>query len=378
MLPELLSLLLAILPAAEGPCAGDWRGVALNKALADVGRRCGVKYLADASLPAEAMDREVRLSVRHLTGQQTARWLARIAGLDAVEVEGSLVLAAPKRAKLIAQELSPEDAARRSRADASAWRNLKTRHAAVNWDQTPLSRVANDASASFGVDVIYHPDLLSEPLLITMSREDADIAQVAAALADQLHATVEFLDGALWVHPTPGRPAGPAESTRKPPETAAAKPAETAAAKPTEPEKAGQVDSAVQPSAKAEPEVAATKPAVQAAAAPGEVPAATGESSPPQPETATPADLEKALNKPMVLDRSVGNWQELAARVRQTAGVRCTIQVPGGATYPGLAAEGTIREILEAGRLLGYLTWSVDPPSAKEPGGIRIAVIARG
>jgi hypothetical protein len=448
MLAQLLISLLAILPTAgDGVCSGDWRGVPLNKALQDVSRRCQVKYLADASLPAEAMEREVRLSVRHLTGQQAARWLARLAGLESIEVEGSLVLATPQRAKLIARELSPGDAGQRAKADANTWRSLKGRRSAVNWDQTPLSRVASDVSTWFGVDVIYHPDLLSEPLLVTVSRPDADMAQVAAALADQLHATVEFLDGALWVHPSPQsamattkpalespaaeiakKPAEPSPSA--PPEPSNAEPLNTVEPPKPEPAVAGpereaaaspQREAAASPEREArgsdagnvplpgsaqgvppaqrEPVTAApaTQPAAQPPlasekpAAPPEKPAAQqpaaeepatpatdAQPSPGKPSPASAVDSEKALDKPLVLDRSVGNWQELAVRIRQAAGIGCSIQVPPGATYPGFAADGTVREVLEAGRLLGYLSWSMDPASRKGPGGIRIAVLARG
>ena len=264
------------------------------------------------------------------------------------------------------------------------------------------------------MDVIYHPDVLAEPELVTMSRQDVDVAQVAAALADQLHATVEFLDGALWVHPTP-RAASAEKSTAAPAapkRSGASRPAEVVAVTPpdrlddgTAPKEAEEEPAS--PGSQRRPRAGMSppsprppgcgrSPATRPAPAPVAVeqpptPPVAKEPPPrpapavaeepkraPEPPATPPASLEKALDKPMVLDRSVGNWQELAGRVRQAGGIGCTIQVPPASDIPWLAAEGTIREVLEAGRLLGYLTWNVDPPSAKSPGGIRIIVIAKG
>ena len=61
----------------KGPCPVDWRGERLGEALPELAGRLAVPYILDASVDAVALAARVRMSARHLTGEQAFRWPPR-------------------------------------------------------------------------------------------------------------------------------------------------------------------------------------------------------------------------------------------------------------------------------------------------------------
>jgi hypothetical protein len=78
---------------------------------------------------------------------------------------------------------------------------LAERRASVTWIDTPLSGVARDISSKFGIDAIFHPEILSDEPLIHLELSEASFDMIRAALHEQLKARTALIDGALWAVP---------------------------------------------------------------------------------------------------------------------------------------------------------------------------------
>ncbi len=200
----LVNLFMAIWSGAPltSACPVDWRGVPAREAIAQLGARLSVEFVVDDSVDAKQLEKDIRLSASHLTGEQAFRWAARLAGLEAIEVEGAILLISPQRGK-VGQDPPYGLAGVRHRPadDRAAWAALRGKRAAVAWKDTPLSRIGKDISAGFGVDAIFHEAILAEPVLITLEHPDVDLEAVCRTLSNQTAATAEYLDGAIWIHP---------------------------------------------------------------------------------------------------------------------------------------------------------------------------------
>jgi|GEM_PF-726766 hypothetical protein len=177
----------------------DWRGLPLRQVLDELTRASQTTYLVDPEVPAEVMDRRLRLFATHLTVRQAFRWAARLADLEAV-VREDLVLIAPPRKLPRVWRLTGG-----ALVEPLGWQErlaaLNQRRANVTWIDSPLSSVARDISTKFAIDAIFHPSILSEEPLVHLEIVDASLAAVRTALEDQLKAKTALIDGALWVVP---------------------------------------------------------------------------------------------------------------------------------------------------------------------------------
>ncbi len=215
----LIPALLLTVPAAAATqsldelCPIEWRNVPLNQAMEELSGRFHLPVLFDESVAPELSRTPVRLFTRHLTGRQAICWLARWAGLDAVFVEGGLLIARPERLPSIWRGEMPLSAASQPAPNAP-WKAVRDRTADLEWVDAPLSLVARDVSLRFGIDLIIHSGILKEETLVNYQQVGATLAQVCDAIAGQLNAAIDLLDAALWVYPRPNAAqSGPAART---------------------------------------------------------------------------------------------------------------------------------------------------------------------
>lgn len=286
----LLGLQAAALPGAlDQACPVEFRGARLTDALGTLSGKLGVTYVFGGGLQPAVMEKEIRLTATHLTGQQAFRWLARLAGLEAVLVDGAFLIAPAKDLPTV------WCAEWRSRPDTT-WQAARTRRADIRWQDTPPARVAADISAGFGIDVIFHSDLLEEPPLVELQLAGATLEAVRESLAKQIGAVVEPFDGALYVHPA------------------------------------------------------------SANIAPVSAPAAVAQ--PKAPVTVTPS--ASPMDASLLMERPLQTWPEFRDSLAQATGLPVSIR--GDSSPPAIAALGAASDVLEAGRLLGYWTWT--PPGS--------------
>lgn len=293
----------------DEPHPVEWRGIPLREVFDQLAHELKTPYVVDRAVPAEAMEQRIRLYAAHLTGGQAFRWAARLAGLEAVVRDGMVLLAPPQnlpRLWRLAGE-SPAEAA----SAAERRRMLDERRINVTWIDMPLSSIARDISARLGIDVIFHPAILSAGGLVHFEDPDASLKTIRGVLEQQLKAQSEIFDGALWVVP-----------------------------------------------ADLEPDIPATRPAVAVDAPP--IAANQAE------------DTKNPMNQFMMVDASIRSWTDFCDLLSRIAGVACRT-VPEQAVFGSpLEARGTVAEVLEAARLLGRLTWRWIPGSEIAPPTIEI------
>lgn len=303
-------IVMAILCSSAAPVAAmenrpeavrtvDWRGLPLRQALDQLARDTTIPYVIGKSVPPEAMDRRIRLFASHLNGRQAYRWAARLAGLEAVIREGVALIALPQELPRI-WRLTGGPA-----AEPSGWQErlqaISRQRANINWVDAPLSGVARDISATFGIDVLFHPRIRSEQPLIHLELSEASFDALQSAIEEQLKARALLVDGALWVVP-----------------------------------------------ADMEWDQPAARPSPHASVLPAEV---------------RPGPATGPLDQFVVLDRSVRSWQDVCDRLSRAGEVDCRVSPPDAPFSGPLEARGTLGEVLEAARLLGRLTWQLAPRS---------------
>lgn len=280
------------MPALQAPCPVEWAGIPLKHALSELSGRLGLPYMLDDSVPPEHLDTPVRLSALHLNGRQAFGWLARSVGLEAAVVDGTVLLAPRNRLPrtwraAIGPGAHPDRGPDR-------WRTASTRIISVEWLDVPLTRVARDLQLKLGIDVIFAPAIQEQGDLIRLEAADVATETVIRQLTDKLQARADFLDGALWVHPsdhpTPTLPRTPTSS--------------------------------------------------------------------PAPVDSTPASI---MDRPIRLDSPINNWTGFADVLAENIGARPQIEIPARTTAPNIQAAGSIADILEAARLMGWITWQVGP-----------------
>lgn len=194
----------------DAACPVDWRGASLAQALSELSGRLGVPCILDASVGEEAKQRRLRMTAKHLSGAEAFRWTARLAGLEAVLVDGTFLVASTDRIPAVWRT---RDQAAPGHADPR-WLHARQRRATIQWIDTPPSGVAADVSAEFGLDMIFDPGLLEEPRLVCLEGGDLDLDRVLELLAGQLSVKFSFTDGALWARPAGAE--GKASSASRP------------------------------------------------------------------------------------------------------------------------------------------------------------------
>jgi type II secretory pathway component GspD/PulD (secretin) len=285
----------------------DWRGTSLRSVLDDLSRHLGLAYVIDSAAPQEALDQRLRLQADHLTRQQALRWAARLAGLEAVVRDDTIFIASPDRLPRL-WRLSATPAT--SPAGLDQFQALEQTRASITWIDAPLSSIGRDVSANFGIDVVFHRELLAEEGLVHLESAEASLATIRQAMEAQLKTKVYMYDGAVWVVPEA-----------------------------------------------VSPDVPATQPsAVQ--------------SLPAAPDRPVPG--LSPLDQFVILDKSVTTWPALSSRLSRAAGVACRVTPGVGVFGVPWQAQGTIGEVLDAARLLGRLAWRLVPPGRDEPAAIEI------
>jgi hypothetical protein len=286
-------------------CPIDWRAVPLAQAVRELADRLEVAYILDASVSEEMMAKPVRLTARHLSGRQAFRWTARSAGLDAVVVDGVVMIGQAERFPRVwrlAGEISggpnagsvPHSGLADSPDGMSRWREVCSRRVDLTWADAPLSRVAKDTSERFGMDLVFHPQILEDQPLVRLEGEGLDWNAVGKALAEQLDAVSEYDDGVIRVEPRG-----------------------TAASRPAPP------------------------PSGSGAAA------------------LAPRDNSSVLFRPVEMAFAGGSGQRLGETLRSAVGINCRVEVPGDARVGAISVRGGLLEFLEAARILDGWEWKI-------------------
>lgn len=224
--------------ALEAVCPIDWRAVPLAEAVRELAGRLGTPYILDTSVTDEMMGRRVRLAAKHINGRQAFRWTVRGAGLDAVLVEGAMMIAVPERLPsswratgTVSGKASGHSVARPQTADPPLHDSRSEEQPAGNedrwarrkepaWVDVPLSRVQKDICDWFEVDVIFHPRLLEDQPLIRLEGKAVDLTELLGALDERLNTRSEYEDGVIWVQPREVAASQPVRPTGEPDESA--------------------------------------------------------------------------------------------------------------------------------------------------------------
>lgn len=300
----------------EAVCPVDFAGVPLGEAVHELAVRLEVPYLVDASVSGETLSTRVRFFAAHLSGRQALRWTARSVGLDAILVRGTMLVAEPERLPVSWRAAGTADGPAAEQAGAAArWQAARARQADISWVDTPLSVVARDVSGRFGVDLIFHPDILADQDLVQLDAPAANLETIRVALEEQLKATLSFVDGAWWAEP------------------------------------------AVQ---------TATQPASGPAAG---TPHADAVGQPPAPTRPPEIGGQEAVAPDEVLARRVRvggpaqDWGAIGRQLGTAGGVECRIDSAGRGVL-AVEAEGPLADVLEAARILENWSWTLTPPPA--------------
>jgi len=202
----------------DEPCPVEWQGVRFADAARMLAERLGLTCVLDESVPPETADRRVRLYAAHLTGRQALRWLARWVELEAVVLDGTVLIADPQRLPRVWRRLADREMDALSDEQA---RTLLARTGTVAWIDAPLSVVARNVASSFGVDLIFHPALVASQKVVYLPKEQAALGDVCRKVAAMLEARFEIRDGAIWMVPRDAQLRPPA----LPPAAVASRPA---------------------------------------------------------------------------------------------------------------------------------------------------------
>lgn len=286
------------------PCPVDWAGTPLAQALSDLAGRLKAPYILDASVTDDVLQRRVRFTAAHLDGRQALRWTAKSVGLDAVLVDGAMVIAAPERLpgtwRLTGTAGSPPVGLPEH---LSRWQAARAVKKDMAWVDVPLSRVARDISTLFGVDVVFSPEILSDQGLVRLEGTGLGLDEVLKAISEQLQASARFEDGVIWIQPS---------------------------------------------------RTAESRPAV----APTDTPAMA---------LAGPVGQTNMLGRAISVDFPGPGADTLGQALRQ-AGVDCRVEPGVEQATKRLQSRGTLAEILEAGRMLEGWDWRMaDEKDAQGP-----------
>ncbi|MCL2329991.1 MAG: hypothetical protein FWC56_01660, partial [Phycisphaerae bacterium] len=168
------------LDSLDRPCSVDWVDVPLAHAMDDLADRLGLSYVLDSSVTEAMFARPIQLRAHHLTGRQAFRWTARVAGLDAIWVDGAMLVAVPERLPRTWQRFGTDARdllAGGERAGGDGQTNQAmadrltvagARRVDFDWVDVSLGQVIRDVSAAFGVDVVFHPAITAENPLIRL------------------------------------------------------------------------------------------------------------------------------------------------------------------------------------------------------------------
>ncbi len=295
----------------EAPCPLDLRAVPLGQALSDLCSRLGVAHLVDPLVPSAALQTPVRIAAAHLTGEEALRWVARAGGLEAVFVEETLLVAVPERLGRVWRVAGSGFSPVAGQAAAERVRRACRQRADLAWTDTPVTRVARDVSAAFGIDLVVHPAVLADAPMISVQSAGTDLEGLIRVLEAQLGCVAGVFDGVIYA-----------------------------------------------------------RPAVRPAALSGD-----GGSGPVGGGLqADGAETDDPMERRVAVDRSVKDWRQLAERLGKSSGIPFVLTGAEDAPWPAPEACGSVREILEAGRLAGLWIWQSSGDGGQVLGRITLAV----
>ncbi|MBI4581836.1 MAG: hypothetical protein HY718_19220 [Planctomycetes bacterium] len=287
----------------EEVCPVDWQAVSLGEAVRGLATRLEVPYLLDGSVTDGVLERRIRLFAAHLNGRQAFRWTVRSAGLEAVLVDGVMLVARPERLpatwRLSGAVGSGVGAA--TTAVDPRWTAARSLRADVSWVDVPLSRVARDVASTFSMDVVFHPDVLDAQALVRLEGAALSLDAVAGALDDQLSAISRYDDGVIWV-----------------------------------------------------------EPASEPASRPGQ------NQAPATARASAPVREAGMLGQPVSLAFTGGSPPALEEELSRVLGVRCRVEVGSGSVLPPITARGRLFEVLEAARMVEGWRWQVVRPTGPQ------------
>jgi len=292
-------------PTLDAPCPLDCRGVPFSQALPRLAEQLNLPYILDPSVTPDLAQTRIRMFAAHLSGQQAIRWLARSAGLEAVIIEGTILIAKPERLPRAWRYREPVTTwtskgvpgTSRPSQDTTRLRKARDKRANVNWIDKPLSGVLRDVSHNFGVDIVVHPTIMATQPLLQFEQAQADLDTVCDALAQQLNARLIYIDGAFWARPRKGKHA---QETQ---------------------------------------------------------PATSRTSGSP---TYRPAPSQLGLARWVTIDRSVTSWQAFADQLARASDLNCRIQPPALAETACVEAKGSVEDVLNGAQMLGHLSWALE------------------
>ena len=297
------------LDALAQPCPIDWRDTRLSDAIRQLSDRLGVPYVLDSSVTDAMLDKQVRFAAAHLSGRQAFRWTVRVADLDAILVNGAMLIAEPERVPQIWQSLGTDGSNRGSESGQGgisspitppAWSQAaEVRRADLDWVEAPLSLVAHEVSVKFGVDLVFHPAILAEEPHIRLKGTGFDLKMVRKIFIEQMKASCRYDDGVLWVEP-------------------------------------GSANKATD-----------SRPAIELAAT--------------MPAGGVPIRGAALLTRTVSVELGGKDWGATERELSRSTGIPCRINAPAGTQPPVLSARGSLAEVLEALRLLAGWRWQLDP-----------------
>lgn len=287
----------------DAPCHLDVRSTPFRQTLDQLTARLGIPYVMDSSVMERDAQKPIRLFAEHLTGWQAIRWQARLAELEAVLIEGTVFVARQDRLPFAWRNSVILKSKKAQASDAKDWQSIRLRQADIQWMDAPLSLLARDVSSRFGIDIIFHTEILKKHNLIHLACPKMRLDSLCKALQTHLDAEIEYLDGAIWAHPR-------------------------------------NVHLASQPAPQKRDRL------VQQAAEP------------------TQGDF---WARQVVIDRKMTDWQALGDVLGSVIGLKCRMVVPPGVSGPDWDASGSATDILEAGKLLGRLNFQLKSDSHQKP-----------
>lgn len=308
---------------AGGPldelCPVDWRGEAFFEGLARLSEHLQVPYIIDPTVSPQALAQPVRFSAARLNGSQAVRWLCRSVGLEAAYRDGVFLVAGSERLPA-SWRVGGGPGGPGLAADVRRIQSARERRVDIDWVDVPLSRVATDLAAGFGLDLIPHPRITEDQPLVHLAGQSMTFEVVCRELEKQLNARLLLVDGAVWC-----RPGGLAGDTV------------------VDLDELGITGTQGLPSS-------------------GPKAASLGTS---------PADVPVARPARITVDDAIGNWDQLAELIETAAGSGLRWE---GATarFPSMAAHGNVAELLEGLRLLGAVR--VTPAPAAGGGQLLVRV----
>ncbi len=290
-----------------------FRGERLGVALRELADKLGVAYTLDESVEAAVLETPIRMAAQHLSGRQVFEWLARLGELEVIADGGGTLLIKKGDLGGMGQGVSIALVTDQTNADLrlAASRGIRV---PIEWTDAPLSRVAQDISTHFKLDLIVHATIQDRQPLVFLNRDRATLEEVVICLQDHLKARVTYTCGALWLFPE--------EAERK--------------------------------------VLATSRPSGSVREKVDMLPI----------KRDGPAPLRQRIR----LDEGIRSWSELSDFLNKLDGLSSRMEGSPVVSYPPIRAAGTVADVLDGLRLLNFVDWRYSAEGAAAGGIIDMAI----